>query len=98
MDHRNLLGLKVKDAVTGFKGIVTSVTFDLFGCVQALVHPGLNKESLPKDQCWFDVNRLTVINDKPVMAPPTFTTPATYTSSTEKGGAAKPRRNDKPLP
>jgi hypothetical protein len=32
-----LLGTKVRDVVTGFVGIVTSVSFDLYGCVQAVV-------------------------------------------------------------
>ena len=37
-NHFELLGYKVKDSVTGFTGVVTSISFELYGCVQALVH------------------------------------------------------------
>lgn len=31
--HMSILGLSVKDRVTGFKGIATVVGFDLYGCI-----------------------------------------------------------------
>lgn len=37
--HLNLLGHEVKDKVSDFKGVVTSISFDLYGCVQADVRP-----------------------------------------------------------
>ena len=37
--HFNLLGMKGKDVVTGFKGVITSLSFDLYGCVQAVINP-----------------------------------------------------------
>jgi hypothetical protein len=40
--HLDILGYEVTDRVTGFKGVVTSISFDLYGCVQALVTPQLN--------------------------------------------------------
>ena len=35
--HLDLLGRKVEDKVTGIKGVVTSVSFDLYGCIQAVI-------------------------------------------------------------
>lgn len=85
-DHLNLLGHKVTDRVTGFTGVVTSVSFDLYGCIQAIVHPGLDKDGKPSDQCWFDVNRLQVTGDR-VMPKPDYLRSAPDT----KGPAEKPR-------
>lgn len=71
-NHLNLLGMKVEDKVTGFKGVVASVSFDLYGCVQAIVNPGADKDGKLMEQCWFDVARLTLVSDEPVMARPNF--------------------------
>lgn len=70
--HISLLGLKVEDKVTGFKGVVASISFDLYGCVQAVVNPGLGKDGKPMDSLWFDVARLKVLDKKPVMQTPDF--------------------------
>ena len=72
MKHLNLLGLGVRDKVTGFQGICTSVCFDLYDCIQALVNPGLNKEGAVQESIWFDVKRLYSITSNPVMYPPNF--------------------------
>jgi hypothetical protein len=86
MIHVNtwLLGLKVKDKVTGFTGIVTSICIDLYGCVQALVHPGLDKDGAVRDQSWLDIDRLEIIDENPVMTPPAVVLEP-------KGPAQKPR-------
>ena len=70
--HMEILGCKVRDKVTGFEGVVTSVTFDLYGCVHVLVHPGLDKEGKICKQTWFDIGRLEKKNIKPVMEVPNF--------------------------
>lgn len=70
--HLDLLGLRVQDKVTGFKGVVTSITFDLYGCVQSLVNPGIDKQGKTQEQSWFDVNRLIVLKSTPVMDRPNF--------------------------
>jgi hypothetical protein len=57
-----LLGHRAKDRVTGVEGVVTTVTFDLYGCIQALIHPGVDKDDKLKEQLWFDVNRLEPIS------------------------------------
>lgn len=70
--HLELLGMTVEDRVTGFKGIVASVSFDLYGCIQAIVNPGMEKSGKLGEQVWFDVNRLKVISKGPVMNRPDF--------------------------
>jgi hypothetical protein len=72
MKYINMLGLKVTDRVTGFTGIVSSVCFDLYGCVQLTVNPGLDKDGKQKDSLWYDYNRLKIICKKPVMDQPEF--------------------------
>ena len=70
--HIDLLGFRAEDKVTGFKGVVSSESFDLYGCVQAAVAPGLDKEGKIADSHWFDVVRLKLQSKKPVMVVPNF--------------------------
>lgn len=70
--HISLLGLEAQDLVTGFKGIITSISFDLYGCVQAVINRGLNKDGELSSGHWFDVNRLKILKDTPVMDVPNF--------------------------
>jgi hypothetical protein len=56
-EHLALLGYRVRDKVTGFEGVVTSVSFALYGCVQAIVTPAAKEDKLPDSQ-WFDISRL----------------------------------------
>lgn len=39
LSYMELLGRHVTDRVTNFQGVVTSVSFDLYGCVQCVVYP-----------------------------------------------------------
>jgi hypothetical protein len=71
-EHLKLLGLPVKDRVTGCTGIVASIGFDLYGCIQAIVNPGKDKDGKLQESIWFDVARLEVTDTTPVMAPPNF--------------------------
>ena len=69
------IGLKVKDRISGFKGVIISISFDLYGCIQATVQPGLSKEDGKikyQDGRWFDINRLEITSKKPVMEVPEF--------------------------
>lgn len=70
--HMGLLGLRVRDKVTGFHGVVSSVCFDLYGCIQASVNPGMGSDGNLMDSHWFDVNRLAVESPEPVMEVPDF--------------------------
>ena len=70
--HIELLGLPCRDKVTGLTGIVESVCFDLYGCVQAIINPGLDKDGGIKDTRWFDIARLEITSTTPVMDRPNF--------------------------
>lgn len=71
-EHMQLLGKKVTDKVTGFNGVVTCISFDLYGCIQAIVTPEAGKAGKQEDSRWFDVQRLTVTSKTPVMAVPNY--------------------------
>lgn len=86
-EHIDLLGLEVSDAVTGFSGVVTTLSFDLFGCIQAVVTPKA-KDGEVKGGNWFDVNRLEITNNTPVMELPDFS--KGYVAEGRKGPAEKP--------
>ena len=62
-----LLGYKAKDKVTGFTGVITSISFDLYGCIQAAVSSGLTKEGKVGESYWMDTNRLQILSKAPVM-------------------------------
>lgn len=86
--HMKLLGLKVKDKVTGFNGVVASLSFDLYGCVQAVVTPPAGEDGKLEDGRYFDVTRLEVTSNKPVMDLPDFS--KGYVAEGKKGAAEKP--------
>lgn len=77
--HLELLGLHVVDRVTGATGVVTSISFDLYGCVQAFVHPTLKTTLKSKNDDtsmgWYDVKRLLIASPKRVMDIPDFDRP-----------------------
>lgn len=86
--HISILGFRVKDRVTGLAGVATSICFDLYGCVQVTVHPGLTADGKPAEQNWFDIARLEVTSDAPVMEQPDFVDGAV--AEGRKGPAEKP--------
>ena len=89
--HLNLLGMRVEDKVTGFTGIASSISFDLYGCVQVIVNPGLKKDGGLGEQQWFDANRLKVVSHEPVMERPDFDLGPI--AEGKHGPAEKPRYN-----
>jgi hypothetical protein len=82
----SLLGLKAKDRITGFSGVISSVTFDLYGCVQAIITPEIGKDGKTGESNWFDVKRLET--GKRVMDSPNF---AGTKYGKENGCAERPR-------
>ena len=70
--HLNYLGYRVVDRVTGFSGVVSSVCFDLYGCIQVAVNPPVNVDGKVQDSHWFDIRRLNIISEEPVMEQPNF--------------------------
>jgi hypothetical protein len=89
-DFLDLLGLPVEDKVTKFKGVVTSVSFDVYGCVQCIVQPAVSKDNKPSDSHWFDWKRLTVTSKKHALKPMPFDN---MTVGQERGPAAKPAQS-----
>ena len=88
-EHLKLLGFKVRDVVSGFEGVVTSIGFDLYGCVQAIVSPTTDEKGKLDEARWFDTKRLTATSDAPVMPVPSFVV--------VPGDAEKPGAPSKPL-
>lgn len=98
MRDLELLGLTVRDKVTGMTGVCSSISYDLYGCIQAVVSPEFNaaKNELPSG-VWLDVSRLEVVDATPVMNVPggrfVITRSANPTPSANvPGPAEKPAR------
>ncbi len=92
MNYFDLLGHKCLDVVTGYEGVAESLSFDLYGCIQVALRPVVGKGAKPGDYPdgrWFDVERLKVISEKPVMNVPSF-------DEAMKGPADKPGRSQPP--
>ncbi len=83
-DYRELLGHKVRDRVTDLEGTVTSVAFDLYGCVSAWVTPPFDKKGNKSDGGWLDAKRLVVLSKQPVMKA-TFAAPGSEAGPEAKG-------------
>jgi hypothetical protein len=65
------LGDRVKDAISGFKGIVTGRYEYLYGCVRCAVRPEeLSKEGTPAESQTFDEGQLEVVKRAAVTASP----------------------------
>lgn len=91
-DVIELLGSKGKDKITKQDGVISSVSFDLYGCIQVILTPlkVKNGEEI-KSHGWFDINRIEVSKDKKIMKHPCFENK--YKSLNDVGGAA-----EKPFP
>jgi len=92
-----LLGCRAKDKVTGFSGVISSVGFDLYGCVQCIVTPPMDEKGEPKAGHWFDVNRVEVFENDRVMGYPKYEFYTQAPSNYNKGPADKPNFERKPL-
>lgn len=71
-EYLSMLGCHVTDKVTNLRGVVVSLSFDLSGCIQALVHPGLDEKGILRETVWIDVARLVIGIEPQVMRPPIF--------------------------
>jgi len=87
-EHLKLLGLEAKDRVTGFRSVITSLSFDLYGCIQVIMTPVVEGNEGIKGGSWFDVTRVEVIGETPVMELPDFS--KGYVSEGKKRGCDKP--------
>ena len=88
----DLLGRKGKDKITGRTGAISSICFDLYGCIQVTMTPTSvdNKEDV-KIIGWLDINRIKILKGKKVMELVSFE--SNYASLEEVHGAAS-----KPMP
>ena len=87
-EHINMLGYKVVDKVSKYKGVVTAINFDLYGCIQGLVRSEVGKDNKMDDGFWLDISRLKITSKKRVMPLPDFD--KGYISEGRKGPEAKP--------
>lgn len=89
-EHLDILGHRASDKVTGFKGVITTISFDLYGCIQAIITPtDVGKDT--SDSKWFDITRLNIESSVPVMQQPNFK--EGYISTGKKGASNKPIPN-----
>lgn len=86
--HLDLLGKKARDRVSGFAGTVSSISFDLYGCIQAVLSPPVDDKGALPDGRWFDIQRLEVQPGERVMPLPTW---AAKPAEHKHGPADKPR-------
>lgn len=87
--HLQLLGFRGQDVVTGFAGVVSSIGFDLYGCVQAVLTPSVDDKGETKDGRWFDIARIKITSHERVLDPPSF---VLTEQAPVKGPAEKPVR------
>lgn len=87
--HIGILGHKVSDRVTGLSGVATSVSFDLYGCVQVWVNRGMGKDDRPLDGGWYDIARLEVESRVPAMSAPDYLDAGSPVSQGRKGPEMK---------
>lgn len=86
-EYMDLLGRTVEEKVTGITGVVVSISFDLNGCVQAVVKQRVNKDGKVPESSWHDVKRLVVEPGDRVMEAPNF---GLLKVGTENGPESKP--------
>jgi len=86
--HIDLLGYKAEDKITGFKGVIDSVCFDLYGCIQVSLKPPVDKDGKIPDSFWFDVTRLKINTKVRIVKLPNFY--EGYVAEGKKGAADKP--------
>lgn len=71
MEKLSQLGRRVRDRVTGFEGVISSISFDLYGCICACINPGKDKDGNLQDCVWMDINRMEFLSS-PVMEQPNY--------------------------
>lgn len=87
-NHLNLLGCKAKDRITGLTGIITTISYDLYGCIQATMTQKANTEGVYNLTSWMDVTRFEILDYESVIERPNFD--KGYVAEGKKGSAEKP--------
>ncbi len=73
----DMLGYRYRDRVTKFEGIGSTVSFDLYGCVQIALTPEAKQDAKTGEQTiqdgrWFDASRLERVGKARVMEVPNY--------------------------
>jgi len=71
----NRLGMKVRDRITGFEGIITGHVVYISGCNQDLVNPRVDADGKLRDSQWFDEQRLELVPGETVVVLDNVETP-----------------------
>jgi hypothetical protein len=88
-EHLKLLGTRRRDRVTGVIGIVTSISFDLYGCILAIMQEERNEKGEVPESKWYDVKRLVPHDNERVMDIPDYDA---IPVGSEAGPADKPSK------
>lgn len=67
--HQDLIGLTVRDRVTGYTGMVTSQTRYLAGCDRIEVRARVRGDGKLLEPGWFDVLTVEVVEGGPTFRP-----------------------------
>ncbi len=85
------LGMKVRDVVTGFEGIVTGYHSWMTGCDSVTVQPVVDKDGKSPENKGFDVIRLEVLAG-PIALPVSQAAPALRSEGGPHDDPAEPQR------
>ena len=64
----SLLGLKGKDVITGFEGIITGDVSYLTGCRRLLIAPPSDNGAM-RESHWFDIDCIEILNNERIALP-----------------------------
>lgn len=56
-------GKIAKDKVTGFTGMITAVTYYMYGCCQYCLQPKVDNDGKVQDVYWVDEGRIDIIDN-----------------------------------
>ena len=85
--YMRFLGENVRDKLTGIKGTATSISFDLYGCVQVIIKQRADKDGKVPESFWHDVKRLEILPGEHIIPVPNF---GLIPTGTEPGSESKP--------
>ena len=66
-EYLKLMGYECEDRITGYKGIATSISFDLYGTIEMTLTPKTQEEKEARWGQWFHASRIKKISENPVM-------------------------------
>lgn len=94
LKHFEFLGLKAKDKISGYEGVISSINFDLYGCIQVVISPSKKDDGTLPNGHYFDISRVEILDETPVMVAPFLVeaaeAPEVEVAKGKKGSAEKP--------